>query len=238
MTNANGSGEAAGQRKNVNAAIQAALWTVSNGRCYAPGCPMPVVLEVRPGVYQKNAQVAHIYGVKPGAPRFRRDLDAAVRDSFANLLLLCLAHHEEVDGKEGETRYPPEVLLRWKREHEGAQGSVLQNLPVAQPEFIMKVLVHLAEPPLRRLEAVADHFERTGKVTTEALAELRRIIAAMSDIGIGVDARIASQLTFAAEVFSNQELYSTAKLLAEAAETLPYSADRLETAIRSAGQFM
>ena len=28
----------------------AALWTVSNGRCYAPGCIMPVVLEVRPGI--------------------------------------------------------------------------------------------------------------------------------------------------------------------------------------------
>jgi hypothetical protein len=67
----------------------AALWTVSNGRCYAPDCVMPVVLEVRPGVYQKNAQVAHIYGIRPGTPRYRPDMPARERDSFANLLLLC-----------------------------------------------------------------------------------------------------------------------------------------------------
>ena len=67
----------------------AALWTVSNGRCYAPDCVMPVVLEVRPGVYQKNSQVAHIYGIRPGTPRYRPDMPARERDSFANLLLLC-----------------------------------------------------------------------------------------------------------------------------------------------------
>ena len=54
----------------------AALWTVSNGRCYAPGCIMPVVLEVRPGVYQKNSQVAHIYGIRPGAPRYMPGMPA------------------------------------------------------------------------------------------------------------------------------------------------------------------
>ncbi len=92
--------DGAGQRKSLPPAMLAALWTVSNGRCYAPGCIMPVVLEVRPGVYQKNSQVAHIYGVRPGAPRYRRDMPAGERDSFANLLLLCTAHHEEVDGPE------------------------------------------------------------------------------------------------------------------------------------------
>ena len=50
---------------------------------------MPVVLEVRPGVYQKNSQVAHIYGIRPGTPRYRPDMPARERDSFANLLLLC-----------------------------------------------------------------------------------------------------------------------------------------------------
>jgi hypothetical protein len=49
---------------------------------------MPVVLEVRPGVYQKNSQVAHIHGVRPDAPRYMPDMSAGERDSFANLLLL------------------------------------------------------------------------------------------------------------------------------------------------------
>ena len=81
--------DGAGQRKSLRPALLAALWTVSNGRCYAPGCIMPVVLEVRPGVYQKNSQVAHIYGIRPGTPRYWADMTGKERDSFVNLLLLA-----------------------------------------------------------------------------------------------------------------------------------------------------
>ena len=117
--------EGAGERKALPAATLAALWTVSNGQCYAPGCVMPIVLEVRPGVYKKNSQVAHIYGVRPGASRYRPDMAASKRDSFTNLLLLCLAHHEEVDGD--EHRYPPGTLKKWKTAHEGTANSELSR---------------------------------------------------------------------------------------------------------------
>ncbi len=80
----------AGTRKNIPAATQAALWALSSGRCCAPGCPSPVIVEVRAGVCRKNAQIGHIYGVKPGAPRLRADTPDEERDAFANLLLLCL----------------------------------------------------------------------------------------------------------------------------------------------------
>src|SRR6266516_7691458 len=141
----------------------AALWTVSNGRCYTPGCIMPVVLEVRPGVYQKKSQVAHIYGVvRPGAPRYRSDMPAGERDPFANLLLLCTAHHEEVDGKDGEDRYPPETLRRWKAQHEGAAGSVLKNLTVPCTDALVRKLIEIAEPPLERLETITLRLDETG----------------------------------------------------------------------------
>jgi hypothetical protein len=37
--------DGAGKRKKLSTGMLAALWTVSNGRCYAPGCLIPVVLE-------------------------------------------------------------------------------------------------------------------------------------------------------------------------------------------------
>jgi hypothetical protein len=80
----------AGTRKSIPAATQAALWALSSGRCYAPSCPVPVVVEIRVGVYRKNAQVGHIHGVKPGAARFDPAIDDEIRDAFTNLLLLCL----------------------------------------------------------------------------------------------------------------------------------------------------
>jgi hypothetical protein len=229
-------GDCAGQRKSLPPAMLAALWTVSNGRCYAPGCIMPVVLEVRPGVYQKNSQVAHIYGVRPGAPRYRADMPAKERDSFANLLLLCTAHHEEVDGKDGEDRYPPKTLQGWKLQHEGAAGSVLKNLTVPSTDALMRKLIQIAEPPLERLEAITLRLEATGTVTAETVAELKQIINAMSMTNLDVDSRTASRLSYAAEVLGTSSFRTAARQLAHAAEVLPGTVSHLERAANKAAQ--
>lgn len=233
-TNSKSSADGAGVRKQLSAATLAALWTVSNGQCYAPGCAMPVVLEVRPGVYKKNSQVAHVYGVKPGAARYRPDMPTEQRDSFANLLLLCLAHHGEVD--EDERRYPPEELLKWKTLHEGAQNSVLNRLTVLDTDALMGLLAKIAEPPLGRLEAITERLERTGEVTGETVAELKQIIAMMSGVG-AVDTRAARHLAYAAEVLGTSSFSRTASTLANVAEVLPGVVEDLNRAARRMGEF-
>jgi hypothetical protein len=228
--------DGAGQRKSLRAAMLAALWTVSNGRCYAPGCVMPVVLEVRPGVYQKNSQVAHIYGVRPGAPRYRPDMPAKERDSFANLLLLCIAHHEEVDRKDGEGRYPPETLREWKAQHEGAAGSVLKNLTVPSADALMSKLIEVAQPPLERLETITRRLEETGTVTAETVAELKQIISAMAMTNFDLDRRSVSGLAHAAEVLGTGSFRATARQLAHAADVLPGAVSHLERAATKVAQ--
>jgi hypothetical protein len=228
--------DGAGQRKSLPPAMLAALWTVSNGRCYAPGCIMPVVLEVRPGAYQKNSQVAHIYGVRPGAPRYRPDMPARERDSFANLLLLCTAHHEEVDGKGGQDRYPPETLRRWKAQHEGAAGSVLKNLTVPSTDALTRKLIEIAEPPLERLETITQRLEDTGTVTAETVAELKQIIGAMSMTNLDMDARTASGLSYAAEILGTGSFRTAARQLAHAADVLPGTVSHLERAASKVSQ--
>lgn len=230
--------DGAGERKSLTPAMLAALWTVSNGRCYAPGCPHPVVFEVRPGEFKKNAQVAHIYGVRPGAPRYRRDLPAEDRDSFENLLLLCLAHHEEVDSKDGEKRYPPELLRKWKVQHEGAENAVLDRLRVMDTDALMKLLTEIAEPPVKRLEAIVGRLEKTHTVTSGTVAELKAIIALMSDTGTGVNAATAASLAYAAEVLNPRELNAAATGLNHAAEVLPDVVRRVEHAVSRMSQFM
>jgi hypothetical protein len=183
---------------------------------------------VRPGVYKKNSQVAHIYGVKPGAARYRPNMSTAERDSFANLLLLCLAHHGEVD--EDEERYPSEELKKWKKSHEGAQNSVLNRLTVLNTDALMGLLTEIAEPPLGRLEAIAERLERTGEVTAETIDELKQIIAAISDTDAGIDTHTARILSFAAEVFGAGSFNQSASLLSHAAEVLPSVARDLNQA--------
>jgi hypothetical protein len=230
--------DGAGERKALSPAMLAALWTVSNGRCYAPRCPHPVVFEVRPGVFQKNAQVAHIYGVRPNTPRYRADMTAEERDSFENLLLLCTPHHEEVDGKDGEERYPPELLLEWKIQHEGDQGSVLNQLRVMDTDALMKLLTRIAEPPVKRLEAIAQRLEETHTVSAETVSELRAIIATLSDAGVGVDAATATRLAHAAEVLGTRDLKTTAAGLSHAADVLPRLVSRVESAVVRMSQFI
>lgn len=216
----------------------AALWAVSNGRCYAPGCPMPVVHETRPGVFRKNAQVAHIYGVRPGALRYRPDMSAQERDSFENLLLLCLPHHEDVDGQGAEDVFAPETLREWKVAHEGESGSILNVLRFPNAEDLMAVLVGLAKPPIERLEAIAQQLEETGVVTSTTVAELRQIITALSATGFGIDTRTAMHLREAAEVLGAGSLARTATNLREAADALPAVAQRLEKVTNRLGQVM
>lgn len=230
--------EGAGQRKSLHPAMLAALWTVSNGRCYAPGCPMPVVHEVRPGVYRKNSQVAHIYGVRPGARRYRPDMTAKERDSFENLLLLCLPHHEDVDGDGADDLYPPETLRKWKADHEGAAGSVLNYLTVPSADALMAKLIELAEPPIERLEAIAQQLEDTGVVTSATVTELRQIIKALSTTDFGIDMRTAMYLSEAAEVLGASSLARTAEHLMEAADLLPSVAERLERVSGRLGDMM
>jgi hypothetical protein len=86
-----------------------------------------VVVEVRPGVYEKNAQIAHIHGVR--APRYDGSLTADQCAEFSNLLVLCLAHHSAVDNRwDGEKHYPPALLRSWKEQHEGNNGPALADL--------------------------------------------------------------------------------------------------------------
>jgi hypothetical protein len=211
----------AGIRKSIPAATQAALWAVSSGQCYCPNCPNPVLFETRPGVFQKNSQIVHIYGVKPGTPRYREYLTDEERDSFANLLVLCLAHHAEIDHEAtGEELYPAELLRSWKTEHEGRNGRALAHIRVDDPDKFMDELAALFESPITRLEALTEQLEEAGQLTAQTINELRQITAVLAAAGPGPDARTARALAYAAEVFQLRNLDQAATRLAYAAETL------------------
>jgi hypothetical protein len=211
-------------RKNIPAATQAALWALSSGRCYAPGCPSPVVVEIRSGVYRKNAQIGHIYGVRPGAARFSHQIPADERDSFTNLLLLCLPHHGEVDDKKtGAKMYPAETLRKWKTRHEGSNGPALAVLGHIDDDSITDLLTSAFSPPIERLQSIARQLEETGTLNATAVQELQQVVRVMQDSPTGLDRRTALMFAQAADVLATSsfntaahELYTGADLLSGA----------------------
>jgi hypothetical protein len=213
-----------GYRKKITPATEAALWSLSNGRCYAPGCPFPVVFETRPGVYKKNAQVAHIHGVR--APRYNPGLTAEQCAAFSNLVLLCLPHHSEVDDrKTGEQYYPAGLLRKWKTEHEGSNGPALAALGPVDEDTLTEMLLDVFSPPLERLEQIADRLEETGTLNAQTVTELRQVIDVMSTTASGLDAQTAAMLVDAAEVYGSHEFRQAASMLTDASEVLPNLSD-------------
>lgn len=211
---------AAGNRKHIPAATEAALWALSNGRCYAPGCPFPVVWEARAGVYRKNAQIAHIRGVR--APRHDPTLTAEECNAFSNLLLLCLPHHGEVDDrKTGEKLYPVETLIDWKLDHEGSNAPALAALGSIDEDSLTELLLDVFDPPVKRLEKIADQLEETGTLNAQTLIQLRQVVDVLASTTSGPDTRTAALLAQAADVFSTHAFQTAAAALGQAADILP-----------------
>lgn len=226
----------AGVRKNIPAATQAALWAMSSGRCYAPGCQFPVVVEIRPGVYRKNAQIGHIYGVALGAPRFNPAIPDEERDAFTNLLLLCLPHHGEVDDKKtGERMYPPQLLRQWKTKHEGSYGPALALIGQVDEDGITALLEQAFTPPIERLQSIADQLERTGTLNQAAVLELQQVVNVLRESPGGVQRETALMLSTAADILGTSRFASTGEQISTAADILGTSrfaslAQRLSTA--------
>jgi hypothetical protein len=188
-----------------------------------PGCTAPVVVEVRPGVYRKNAQIAHIRGVR--APRYDPVLTPEECASFTNLLILCLPHHGEVDDKTtGETLYPVAKLTRWKTGHEGADGPALARLGQVDEETMATLLTQVFSPPAQRLEQIADQLEETGTLTARALVQLRQVVQVMNAGPARTSADTAQMLAYAAGVFSRSRFREAVLKLGSAADTMSSAA--------------
>jgi hypothetical protein len=225
------------ERKSVAAAAQAALWTLSNGRCYYPDCLEPVVKLARPGVYRKNVQIAHIHGIKPGSPRHKQ-MPLEERDGFGNLMLMCTAHHSEIDNKtDGERRYPAELLRTWKTKHEAAHGKALEALGPINLDVLGDALAQAFVPPVDRLNAIADQLERTGAENKQAVNQLREVASMLTDIPLSTDSDTARRLAIVAGVFESLDLNRVARELGSSAEFFSSSTFRdYMTRLRSASE--
>ncbi|MEU0879008.1 hypothetical protein ABZ345_10455 [Lentzea sp. NPDC005914] len=95
--------------RSYGIATTKALFALSLGSCYWPGCPERVVRKVGERAIV-NADIAHIRAAKKNGPRWDGDMTPAERKSFSNLLLLCSIHHKEIDRPPSCDNYSAEKL--------------------------------------------------------------------------------------------------------------------------------
>jgi hypothetical protein len=92
------------------------LFALSCNRCSFPGCDERLTDPQWNGV---RADIAHIFGERPGAARYMPEMSDDDRNSVDNLILLCPNHHREIDKLRPED-WSAERLIEAKLTHESA----------------------------------------------------------------------------------------------------------------------
>jgi len=106
--------------RHIKREIERELWARAAGRCQFSGCNR---LVYKSPVTQEPVNIsekAHIYSFSEKGPRgwgpFKRH--RAGLNQSANLMLVCHDCHSKVDKEKDGGRYPAQLLLKWKEEHE------------------------------------------------------------------------------------------------------------------------
>lgn len=98
------------------------LWGLAAGKCSYPECHTDCV-DFLTGGPIVIGEMAHVIARQPGGPRGESN---AGEDTYENLILLCPTHHTEID-KAPADNFPSELLLDWKRQHEGRIRELLSS---------------------------------------------------------------------------------------------------------------
>ena len=90
------------------------LFAATPNVCSYTGCDEVLT---NPAWQEVNAEIAHICGERPGAPRFDPMMSDADRNGYDNLILLCPKHHKLIDRLDPDG-HPVELLREMKAKSE------------------------------------------------------------------------------------------------------------------------
>lgn len=157
----------------VSGKTRKALWGRAGNRCTICRCQLSVDSDVGTEGPTIIGEECHIRSRRPAGPRYEADYPQSQLDAYENVVLLCPAHHKEVDEKVGKFTSP--VLEALKSDHErwvtssteppqaatecfprgGFQGppvEVLRSVPLAPAEVLDAVSsAHLFVPHTARV---------------------------------------------------------------------------------------
>ncbi|MFF4893439.1 hypothetical protein [Micromonospora chersina] len=191
----------AGQRGSVKERIKRALFGMSRGHCYAPGCAVRVLV-VEQGQPVFVGEIAHIVAAEPNGPR--GDETCADTEAFSNLLVLCGEHHKIIDNRATCMHYPSSLLREWKKDREkDFDAEALSFLERTGPisDKLPGMLLESFKQTMQELSQTVDRLEDAGQIAHGAAELLREAVERLPA--------------------PDSELHHSAGLLAYFAETVP-----------------
>ncbi|WP_116600046.1 SAVED domain-containing protein [Primorskyibacter marinus] len=154
------------------------VWGRAAGHCQYPGCSKRLDEDLVAGDLRKNnAYLAHIIASDPGGERGDPTLSHELSNDPDNIMLMCDAHHREIDDRKKKDRYTVGVLRRMKQQHEDRVAQLFSN-PLTKPAHVLRVAASIGEnetsiPLSDCIEAMGNEFY---------LADRRPIDIQMRDI--------------------------------------------------------
>ena len=116
------------------------LWVRAGGRCSFPSCNEYLLQDNLTTDDIKHGHIAHIVARKKNGPRGNDELPFEVRSQIDNLILVCRKHHAVIDDKKLVEKYPKELLLAYKQQHE----ELIFELTACTPDQRSKVIKMIA----------------------------------------------------------------------------------------------
>lgn len=197
------------------------LFALSGNQCAYPGCENPVVVPTTEasGVHV-SSQICHIYSLNSDS-RSQEGLTERELNAPENLILLCPTHHDIIDGQ--HESYPPNLLKRWKQEHEAkVKGLISRNLAavptdvLSHPYFPRALVDQIIEEQLGilRKSRFFVEYDRVGAALALAKKLTKR------ELSVGTDGVRSRALAWCARLLSRTEYLDKAEEYLSLAKTL------------------
>ena len=162
------------ENRYYGSGTEKALFMLSRGTCYEPTCNVRVLKMTSSGRPQVNVQIAHIHALADGEARFDSNLPKKERNRFKNLILLCQAHHTEVDSAIWVTDYPADVLFGWKAavEHGDLKAALDDVPPLDSDAQLQEVLGNAVEIARVEILGAIEELKGVGEDTVKMVKTL------------------------------------------------------------------
>ncbi|HET6478833.1 MAG TPA: hypothetical protein VFG35_02150 [Actinoplanes sp.] len=168
-------------------AARAALVAYSQGSCDFPGCRTPVMVFLGYGP-EVNLEPVRIRGTDPDGPRHTPGLTPEERDSFDNLLLVCVPHRKTIDRD--EAAHPVDLLRTWKPKAAGPL-SELRGLTEKRLDTLLTTAFTAAR---EEIDEALSTFEKSDPAAAQLLRELTDTLHHQRS-RYGADPHLAENLT-------------------------------------------
>ncbi|XVU26465.1 hypothetical protein ACQPZJ_05260 [Actinoplanes sp. CA-054009] len=124
-----------------------------------------------------NFEIAHIRAANEGGRRYVPEMTDEERNSFDNLVLLCIVHHKIVDRIRPD-EFSIEVLEAWKDNREGPGLAALRGLRGLTEDRLQDLITESFASVTAQIDEAVD---RLSAIDAEAANLLRPLVAQLAE---------------------------------------------------------